>query len=127
MKKLQKIIAMIALVAAIVTIFAACGTAEEGEKSVTVTVVYKDGTSKDFTYETTATHLGPLLRDEGLVTGHYDGGSFFIDAVDGVTADFSVDQGWWQVFEGEEASLQGVDKIALADGATYKLVYTVGF
>ena len=52
------------------------------------------------------------------------GGDF--NTADGETADYSVDGGWWQVFVGEEAAITGVDGIAIADGDTFKLVYTIG-
>ena len=129
MKKLQKIVAMIALVAVILALCVGCTTEQpqEGKKSVTVTVTYDDGTKKDFTYETEENYLGPLLRNEGLVAGHVDGDSFFIDAVDGLTADYSVNESWWKVMDNGEQALVGVDEIALKDGGTYQLVYTVGF
>ena len=129
MKKMQKIIAWIALVAVIFAICAGC-TAEkpqEGKKTITVTVTYDDGTTKDFTYETEENYLGPVLRKEGLVAGHVDGDSFFIDAVDGLAADYSVNESWWKVLDNGEQALVGVDEIALKDGGTYQLVYMIGF
>ena len=36
-------------------------------KKITVTVVHKDGTVKEFTYETTETYLGPVLEKDGLI------------------------------------------------------------
>ena len=128
MKKLQKIIAVIALVAAIFALFAGCTEqTQEGSKQITVTVTYQDGSTKDFVYETQALSLGPVLRDNGLVEGHYDAGSFFIDTVDGLTADYSVDASWWQVQENGEQVLVGVDELAIKDGGTYQLIYTIGF
>ncbi len=128
MKNLRKIIAIVALVAAIMAVFAGCGTkTQEGAKTITVVVTNKEGKDKTFTYTTDEKYLGPVLREEGLVTGHYDGDSFFIDAVDGLTADYSVDESWWQVLAEGEAALVGVDEIAIKDGGSYQLVYTIGF
>ena len=129
MKKLQKIVAMIALVAAILALCVGCTTEkpQEGKKSVTVTVTYDDGSTKDFTYETEENYLGPLLRNEGLVAGHVDGDSFFIDAVDGLTADYSANESWWKVLADGEQAFVGVDEIALKDGGVYALQYTIGF
>ena len=129
MKKLQKIIAVIALVAAIFALAAGCEEEkpQAGTKHVTVTVTYDDGHTKDFTYDTEESYLGPLLRNQELVTGHEDAGSFFIDGVDGLVADYSVNESWWKVLENGEQVLVGVDEIALKDGGTYQLVYTIGF
>ena len=129
MKKLQKIIAIVALVAAMFALFAGCGKdkGQEGTKTITVSVTYDDGTVKDFTYQTEEKFLGPVLRKEGLVTGHEDNGSFFIDAVDGLAADYSVNESWWKVLADGEQALVGVDEIAIKDGGKYALEYTVGF
>ncbi len=92
-----------------------------------MTVTYQDGKTKDFVYKTEEKFLGPVLRKEGLVEGHVDGGSFFIDAVDGLVADYSVNESWWKVLEDGEQVLVGVDELAIKDGGTYQLVYTIGF
>ena len=56
----------------------------------------------------------------GRLTDENDAG------VDGETADYNVDGGWWQVFIGEESATIGADGIAITDGGVYKLVYTIG-
>ena len=50
----------------------------------------------------------------------------YFNVADGETADYNVDGGWWQVFIGEESATVGVDGIAIADGDTFQLVYTIG-
>ena len=97
---------------------------EQGGRTITVTVVHKNGESKDFTYTTKAEYLGPVLRDNGLVVGHEDNGSFFIDEVDGEAAVWAEDQSYWQVFVGDEAAMVGVDEIPVTSDGVYKLVYT---
>ena len=141
MKKLQKLIAMIALVAAVLALFTGCveeatqklkdeitgNQTQEGEKTITVAVTYADGKTKFFTYTTSEMYLGPVLRAEGLVTGHYDGDSFFVDAVDGLTADYSENESWWKLLDNGEQTMVGIDEIALKDGGKYQLQYTIGF
>ena len=39
---------------------------QEGSKTITVTVVHGNGTSKDFTYHTDEEYLGPVILDNGL-------------------------------------------------------------
>jgi len=127
MKRICSIIAMVALVAAILACFAGCEQPEEGKKTITVSVTYQDGSTKDFTYTTEELYLGPVLREEGLVEGHYDGDSFYIDAVDGLAADYSANESWWKILDNGTESMKGVDEIPLKDGGKYQFVYTIGF
>ena len=121
-------VALVALIAVFLGVWALTRPeTSQGSKSYTVTVIHSDGTKKDFTYETEENYLGPLLRNEGLVAGHVDGDSFFIDAVDGLTADYSANESWWKVLADGEQALVGVDEIALKDGGVYELQYTIGF
>ena len=94
--------------------------------TITVTVVHKDGTSKDFTYQTDESYLGPVLLDTGLVQGEMGAYGLYIHAVDGEVADWNVDQGWWALYEGEQQAMTGADGVVLTDGGVYKLVYTIG-
>lgn len=98
----------------------------DGSKSITVTVVHKDGTSKDFSCKTDEQYLGPVLLNEKIVEGYMGDYGLYITAADGETADYSVDQGWWALYVGEESATTGADAVAIEDGGVYKLVYTVG-
>ncbi len=99
---------------------------QEGSKSITVTVVHKDGSEKVFTYKTNEEYLGPVLTAEGLIQGDDSEYGMMIHTVDGEKADYTVDQGWWQILIGDEASTVGIDSIPVTDGGEYQLVYTVG-
>ena len=98
----------------------------EGSKTITVTVVHKDGTSKDFTYRTDEEFLGAVLQAEGLITGAMGDYGMMISSVDGETADWNVDQSYWALYVGEEYGTNGVDTTPIYDGDTFKLVYTIG-
>jgi len=120
-------VALVACVAVMLGIFLA--TRPEtvaGAKTVTVTVVHKDGSEKVFTCHTDAEFLGTVLVDENIVVGDYGEFGLFFNTADGETADFNVDGGWWQVFIGEESAMVGADQIPIADGDTFSLVYTIG-
>lgn len=98
----------------------------EGAKTITVTVVHKDGSEKVFTCATDEEYLGKVLVNENIVNGNYGEFGLYFDTADGEKADWNVDNGWWQVFVGEEAAITGADQIPIADGDTFKLVYTIG-
>ena len=90
----------------------------------TVTVVYADGSSKDFTYETDEVYVGPVLEEDGLIQGNAGPYGMEITHVDGIKAVYAEDKAYWAVYEGEEYALQGIDTTPVKDGGVYKLVYT---
>lgn len=130
MKNKKLILALVALIAVIAVFlgiwFATRPATTAGAKAITVTVVHKDGTSKDFTYQTDEEYLGPVLLTEGLVVGENGPYGLMISAVDGETADWNVDQSYWALYIGEEYATSGADTTPIADGDTFKLVYTIG-
>lgn len=126
-KILLAVIALVVVAAVMVGVyFATRPEPVDGQKTITVTVVHKDGTSKDFTYKTQEEYLGPVLQSEGLVEGEMGEYGLFITAVDGETADYSVDQSWWMLCVGEEYATTGADAVVIEDGGLYKLIYTIG-
>mgnify|MGYP003297453294 CR=1 FL=1 len=120
-------VALIACVAVMLGIFVMTRPdTVAGNKTVTVTVVHKDGSEKVFTCKTDTEYLGTVLVDENIVAPNYGEFGLYFDTADGETADYNVDGGWWQVFIGEESAMVGADQIPIADGDTFKLVYTIG-
>ena len=120
-------IALIACVAVMLGVFLATRPeTTAGEKTITVTVVHKDGSEKVFTCTTNEEYLGKVLLNENIVVGTIGEFGLYFDTADGEKADWNVDNGWWQVFIGEEAAMVGADQIPIADGNTFKLVYTIG-
>ena len=120
-------VALIACVAVMLGIFLATRPeTTQGSKTVTVTVVHKDGSEKVFTCQTEEEFLGKVLVNENIVVGNYGEFGLYFDTADGEKADWNVDNGWWQVFVGEEAAITGADQIPITDGGTYKMVYTIG-
>lgn len=97
-----------------------------GGKSITVTVVHADGSSKDFSYDTDAEYLGEVLIAQGLAEGENGPYGLVINAVDGETASWEENQSYWALFIGEEYATTGADGVVLTDGGAYSLVYTVG-
>ncbi len=97
-------------------------TAPQFKHSFTVIVVHMDGTEKTFQYQTNEDYLGPVLVEEGLIEEAASPGMY--DTVDGVKADYSVDQSYWAFYEGDNYAMQGMDDTLITDGAVYKLVHT---
>ena len=130
MKNKKMILVAVALIACVAVMLGIFLTTRpetvEGSKTVTVTVVHKDGSEKVFTCQTEEEFLGKVLVNENIVVGNYGEFGLYFDTADGEKADWNVDNGWWQVFVGEEAAITGADQIPITDGGTYKLVYTIG-
>lgn len=130
MKKKHKALALIAMVA-VIAIMACVFVANRpgtttGEKIITVTVVHKDGSEVMFTYDTNEEYLGPVLIGQGLVEGEEGPYGLVISAVDGETADWNVDNGYWALYVGEEYATTGADTTPVHNGDAFKLVYTIG-
>ena len=98
--------------------------AVEGGKNVTVVIVYEDGTEKKLEYATDLEYLSELLLEKELATGYTsEEYGFTIEAVDGITLDWSKDGAYWALYEGDEYATTSAAGIVLVDGGIYKLVY----
>ncbi len=124
------IIAVTALVAVLGILlgvyFATRPQTQEGAKTVTVTVIHKDGSEKIFVCHTDEEYLGPVLVAEEIVVPEYGEFGLYFSVADGEKADYSVDQGWWGVYQGGEMANAGADSLPIADGDQFELIYNVG-
>ncbi|MBR0446215.1 MAG: DUF4430 domain-containing protein [Oscillospiraceae bacterium] len=98
-----------------------------GEKTVTVTVVHKNGDEKKFTCYTEEEYLGPLLVAEGIVEDNRGEFGLYILVADGELADYNADGGWWKIVRNGEDAMIGADEMPIQDGDKIEVVYTVGF
>ena len=98
--------------------------AVEGQKNVTICIVYKDGTEKKLEYTTTCEFLSQLLLEKELVTGYAsEEYGFTIESVDGIKLDWAKDGAYWALYEGDAYATESAAGIVLTDGGIYKLVY----
>ena len=125
-KKIGIVIALFLLVAALLTAyFVTRPDTTEGMKSFTLTVVHKDGTTKEFPLKSDKEYLGEALQAENLIQGEQSQYGLYILEVDGEEAIFERDGAYWSFYVGEEYATQGIDQTPIEDGKAYKLVYTV--
>ncbi|MBQ8747419.1 MAG: DUF4430 domain-containing protein [Clostridia bacterium] len=98
---------------------------EFGEGAKTVTVQVKAGEKAiTFTIHTDAETLGEALLAHGLIAGEDSEFGLYIKQVNGITADYDVDQSYWGFYKGGEYMMTGVDSTVIADGDAYELVYS---
>jgi hypothetical protein len=125
-KLIVVIVAILALViGAMAGIYAATRPeAVEGEKNVTVIIVYEDGTEKKLEYATACESLADLLLEKELVTGYAsEEYGFTIESVDGIMLDWATDGAYWALYEGDAYATESAAGIMLTEGGVYKLVY----
>lgn len=98
----------------------------EGQKDITVTVVYKDDSSDKFEISTQAEYLRAALEEKDLVKGDESEYGLFITEVNGVAAD-TENQEWWCVTKSGEQVNTGIDTTPINDGDSFELTLTVGY
>ena len=98
----------------------------EGQKHITVEVIHGNSSTANFAYDTDEEYLGAVLQNEGLISGTEGAYGLFVETVDGETADYSVDGGWWKLICNGEDSQLGVDSVPVRDGDQYTWAYTTG-
>ena len=96
----------------------------EGSKAIIFEVVQKDGTSKEHNISTDAEYLADALAEAGLVDYAKDG---MYTTIDGITADWNVDESWWNISKGGTALGVGMNDQPIADGEHYEATYTIGY
>ena len=98
---------------------------ELGKGSKTVKVVVEAEEKKiTFTIHTNETILGDALMAHELVEGEDGDFGLYIKKVNGMLADYDVDQTYWGFYQNGEYMMTGVDTTEVADGDQYELVRT---
>lgn len=114
-------------------LFSGCGEKPSGSagesgsvKNITLQVVHRDESVKDFEIATDKENLRQALEDEGLIKGEESEFGLFVKTVDGETADDSK-QEWWCLTKGGETWNNGVDSTEIADGDAFEFTLTTGY
>lgn len=96
-----------------------------GNGSKTVQVEIKVGEkSVTFTIKTDATTLGDALLEHDLIAGEQGDYGLYVKKVNGITADYDVDQSYWAFYKNGEYLMTGVDTTNIADGEHYEIVHS---
>lgn len=129
--KKSGIIGLIALVA-VVAILACCyfvfgPKTTKGAKAITITVISNDGSSKDYSLNTDAEFLRKAMDEVQDLT--YSGSEseefgMMIDTINGVRADYTLDNAYWAIYVNGEYGSYGIDQQPVADKDAYKFEYT---
>ena len=95
----------------------------KGAKTVLVEVAAEDKTVT-FTVKTDADTVGAALLENDLIAGEDSEYGLYVKVVNGMTADYDVDQSYWAFYIGGEYAMTGVDATEIEEGTTYRLAYT---
>lgn len=144
MKKISKSLLTLLLVAALTLSFTACNkkteTLEQSNANVTATYltdtelgqgskqaiveVKADNQTIRFTIHTDETTVGEALLENNLIAGDEGEYGLYIKTVNGITADYDIDQSYWAFYIDGEYATAGVDSTEISEGSVYRLEYT---
>lgn len=91
----------------------------EGQVAFNFTVVDKDGNEAQFEIHTDKTIVGDALLEHELIAGDMGEFGLYVKIVNGITADYDVDQTYWAFYVDGEYSMSGVDTTEIVAGASY--------
>ena len=89
------------------------------ERSFTFEVVDKDGNLYTIDITTDKATVGEALLEEGLIKGEVGQYGLYVTEVNGIVADYNVDQTYWAFYVDGGYAASGVDMTEVTDGATY--------
>jgi len=131
---MKKVLSFVSVITLVLVCLTACGqpaatgiwadatytedtTLGTGATTLTVVVSAEDK-EVTFTVHTDKDTVGAALSACGLIEGA-DG---MYTVVNGMTADYTVDQTYWAFYENDGYATEGMDTTAIEAGVTYKLV-----
>ena len=82
-------------------------------------VVDKDGKETKFEIHTDKTTVGEALLEVKLIEGEEGPYGLYVKSVNGITADYDVNQTYWAFYINGEMAMTGVDVTDVEAGATY--------
>ena len=93
----------------------------EGQVAFDFTVVDKDGNETKFEIHTDKTTVGDALLEHGLIEGEESQYGLYVKKVNGILADYDVDQTYWGFYVNGEYAMSGVDTTNIEEGKNYSL------
>ena len=94
---------------------------EFGRGDTTITVEVKAGESSVlFTINTDKTILADALLEHELVAGEYSEYGLAVYTINGMTANWNVDGGYWAPYVGDEYAMGGVSYIEIKNGDSFR-------
>ena len=93
----------------------------EGAKTFIFKVEVEEN-SVTFTIHTDAETVGEALIGLGLIEGDESAYGLYVKKVNGMTADYDIDQTYWAFYENGEYAMSGVETTAINEEVVYSFV-----
>lgn len=94
-----------------------------GEKTILVAVGVEENLVT-FKINTDKATLGDALIEHNLISGENGPYGLYIKVVNGIVADYDINQSYWSLCKDGEYMQTGVDVTEISDGEHYELIYT---
>ena len=94
----------------------------EGAKTVNVEVIAGDK-SITFTLKTDKENLADAMLEHSLGEGDMDQYGLYVKKVNGILADYNIDQSYWSLSKNGQALMTGASGTTIKDGETYEFTY----
>ncbi|MDE5892964.1 MAG: DUF4430 domain-containing protein [Acetatifactor sp.] len=127
----KKLIIGIAVFAALIAVFAIVflvfrPKTVQGAKFITIEVVDNNANSTTYDVHTDAEYLRQAMEEaDGLEFSGSEGEfGMMVETVNGVTADWNVDQSYWGFFVNGDYCNYGIDTQPVVDGDAFQIVYS---
>ena len=91
----------------------------EGEVVFKFVVVDGEGKETNFEIHTDKTTVGEALLELNLIEGEDSAYGLYVKKINGITADYDVNQTYWAFYVNGEMAMTGVDSTNIEAGATY--------
>lgn len=92
----------------------------KGASAFTFTVTDGSGKAVSCTVNTDKSTVGEALLELGLIAGENGDYGLYVKTVNGITADYDVDQTYWAFYINGEYASTGVDSTPVTPGALYE-------
>lgn len=94
----------------------------KGAKTLVCEVAVEDQ-KVTFTVHTDKDTVGAALLEHGIVAGEEGQYGLYIKQVNGITADYDVDQSYWAFYINGEYAMTGADMTEIKEDAVYRFEY----
>lgn len=126
-KKGLLVLIPIAIIAVLAVLFIALrpGTTA-GSKAIQINVVDAEGGVANYSVKTDAEYLRQAMEEAKGLTFSGDESEYglMVTEVNGVVADYNVDQSYWAFYVNDEYCNYGVDEQPVTDGDVFRIEYT---
>ena len=124
----KKLLAAIAVLVILIAIFYTVyrqflPQPQNGEKSITITIIDDTGTEDTYALDTDAEYLLEALETVADIDGEEGPYGYTLYTVNDLTADFNTGNAYWAIYVNGEYGQLGISQQPVADGDAFTIAY----